>query len=107
MSDNIYAEWSNKKAWDGTTGHGPHCRAIEQNIRGVMQTGPCNCNHYLDDHGIQLDQSPSYGETFDSYKMKFARCNIPVTIKTGDQADGLRELVHGIRMAEKHLGVRV
>jgi hypothetical protein len=36
-------EWASIPAWDGSTGHDPHCRAISQNIRGTMQTGPCNC----------------------------------------------------------------
>ncbi len=41
---NIATEWAMKEAWDGSTGHDVHCRAIPQNIRGFEgRTGPCNC----------------------------------------------------------------
>lgn len=38
-------DWATREAWDGSTGHKPHCRAVPQNIRGIVQTGPCTCKH--------------------------------------------------------------
>jgi hypothetical protein len=64
-------------------------------------------DHYQNTHGIQLDQSPTVGESYAAYRAKLSRVDIPVTIKTEDQAQGLREFVHGIRLAEKHLGVKI
>ncbi len=59
-------------------------------------------NPYRDTHGIQYDEAPDFRESYHDYRAKLARVDIPVIIKTGDQADALRELVHGIRLAEKH-----
>ena len=51
-------------------------------------------NHFRDKHGIQKDVTPAVEQSFEDYRMKLDRLNIPVIIKTGDQADGLRELVY-------------
>lgn len=64
-------------------------------------------SHFRDDHGIQLNTNPFFVENEDSYRAKLSRVNVPVIIKTGDQADALRELVHGIKLADKHLEVQV
>lgn len=40
-----FDSWAKMEAWDGSTGHDPHCRAIPQNIRGFANSsGPCNCS---------------------------------------------------------------
>jgi hypothetical protein len=46
-------------------------------------------------------QGPSMEESEALYRLKLSRVNIPVTIKTGDQAQGLRELVQSQEGAKK------
>jgi hypothetical protein len=64
-------------------------------------------NPFRDDHGIQLNESPATEQTFGEYRLKLSRVNIPVAIKIGGTVTSLHELVHGIGLAEKHLGGKV